>query len=700
LNSKTTGRPLKRLRESYLPASNSQYTLLNESEVQSKQIRLPAKLTETYKKPSQDALLREVAKLKETCKDPGILNVLTKVAERLSEANNESRFKVWKLPIARRDHLNENGRSYPKKLWENVKTLQENAWKGLAGLSDHPIKDDDPGLFRDQAIVWHDMDVGDSSDDTVYGYGTFVGPYGHLGQEIIECGGRVGLSSSGFGDVDPRTKEVDPETFIIERLADLVLNPSQGVFGTVECDHGPEDFIRDPLKGAEIAFERPRAIQESLTPKSKIIKEKTKMAEVDAAKLAETEAKATAKAPSGYGKAEEKMFRKYIETFIAEANKIENPLHRLNECVDVLNLFDDGVAPDLKAKFQEQVLAEKKNLEALVENTTTIQKDIGVDVATLRDNAMKIAAAGMTLKEQVVDYEELCKELTTRIHKLDEENKKLKRGSFKKERLTERAITEKTRDLVGTQGKLDVAQARAKKLQEQTVAMKKTIDKLAAGNKQLEKKNGLLETKLREAAAIIKKGKSLREKVGGIANSAADENDKLRATIKELRESLKDMTGRRNFQVEQNQKLKEEFAAYKKKIEEDTNPDFHMMPFAEKRIGKFIDLRENQGRDIDEYWDDLCDRYGESVMKPFEQRIRGAKTLKEATARFLENRRSIDPDFQVGAPINDYPMRTVADRIRYLKEQGAQDAIFDATKVDVERLNEDFGRRMKAAGLR
>ena len=423
------------------------------------------------------------------------------------------------------------------------------------------------------------------------------------------------------------------------------------------------------------------------------------MAELDAAKLAEKSGGEAAKKPA-VSRAEEKMFRKYIETFMAEANKIDNPLKRLNECVDVLNLFDDGVAPDLKEKFQEQVLVEKKNLEELVENATAVSKEVGVDVGTLKENALKIAAEGTTLKEQVVDYEELCEELTQRIHKLDEENKRLKRGAHKKERVVEKALTEKARALVGTQGKLDAVGTKARELAKRIEALKEANAKLAAGNKALERENGLLSTKLREAAGIVSKGKNLRERVGAIADDAADENERLRGKIKDLKEALADATKRRAFQVEQNERLKEEFAAYKKMVEVDNNPSVHVMPRADKRIGKFLDLRENQGRDVQEYWDDLCERYTEEVMKPFEVEILGAKTLREATRKFLENRFAIDPEFRAGASINDFPMRTTADRVRYLESQGAADAVYDASKVPVEQLNAEFSERLRKAGLK
>ena len=179
-------------------------------------------------------------------------NALDKILTDLRNNGISSEFKLWKIPVGRYGNKNNNGRIYPKELWENIKNNQCDAWQGLCGLADHPIEDDDPGLFRDQAVLWHDMEIAD--DGTVYGYCSFVGPYGHMAQEILEHGGRIGTSSSGFGDVDKQTCVVDPNTYIIERLADLVLNPSQSTFGN--SGSPSKSFTSDLSKGATIEFEK------------------------------------------------------------------------------------------------------------------------------------------------------------------------------------------------------------------------------------------------------------------------------------------------------------------------------------------------------------------------------------------------------------------------------------------------------------
>lgn len=137
--------------------------------------------------------------------------------------------QLWKFPISRIntvDSPNLNGRVYGLPLWENVLTKQVEAWKTGTGLANHPADDED-GDFMKQSIVWLD---GLIEGDIVYGIGALVGEGGDLARQIIEAGGKVGFSTAGFGEVLAEGV-VDPDTYEIDRFADLVLNPSQGVFG-------------------------------------------------------------------------------------------------------------------------------------------------------------------------------------------------------------------------------------------------------------------------------------------------------------------------------------------------------------------------------------------------------------------------------------------------------------------------------------
>lgn len=158
--------------------------------------------------------------------------VQARVLEGLQEAGaNIDEVELWQFPISKvntKDEPNLNGRVYNEQLWKNVIDRQVDVWKGGTGLANHPADDED-GDFMNQSIVWLDGFLGD--DGFVYGIGTFVGEGGALARQIIGVGGRIGFSSSGYGDFLSDGITVDPDSYEIDRLADLVLNPSQGVFG-------------------------------------------------------------------------------------------------------------------------------------------------------------------------------------------------------------------------------------------------------------------------------------------------------------------------------------------------------------------------------------------------------------------------------------------------------------------------------------
>jgi hypothetical protein len=717
-----------------------QYTLVPASEYEKRGVH--QKLTEKTQSFDADTLIIEAMRLKENLTSDNDKVLLEKVIKRLRENGTiDNSFKVWKLPIGRYENLNGNKRIYPRKLWENVKARQQDTWKGIAGLMDHPEADDDPGLARDQAIVWHDMDVGD--DGIVYGYGTFVGNNGRLAQEIIECGGRCGFSSSGFGDVDKVTKVVDPETYIIERLADIVVNPSQGVYGTADCTHTAADFIKDVHKGATIEFEK-QAMREGQSriayknSQGKIIEKENKMADntqkVDAAQQPAPQAGAPAQpaapqpapapaapapaAPAQGGgapdpqapaagqppaqpqqrsdklnesltKVEEKAFRKYVNAFIEDASKIENPIHRLNECTEILGYFESGVCPDLKAKLEEQLIEEKAKLEKLIETSVKVEEDFGVDVSTLRENALKITTQAKILNEQVTDYKELCEELAKRNKKLLEDNKKLYKQLDIASKLKEKTEVTKNKEITTTNSELEGLKEKLTDAVNKNKKLMERVSELSLSNKSFEKENGVLGTKLKEAAQLLLETRDIKDEDGATVQ-------KLNNQIKSLQKKLTEAEQNYASQGERFEHLTEKLASMQKEIDAN-NPQLHVMPKFEDRVGKFFNLREGKGAEIEEYWEKQVSRYGDNVL-PFEKHIRGAKTLREATDAFLKYRTQIDPDFAVAQPINQYAYRNRSERQALMESQGIPiPSIEDAT---TEQLNEDFARRMAAAGLR
>jgi hypothetical protein len=712
------------LRESCSFPSNL-YTIVPKDEYEKRGVH--QKLTERTENYTSDTLMVEALKLRESLKESSDKVVLDKVITKLKEAGTgENSFKVWKLPIGRYDNVNGNKRIYPRKLWENVKNNQQSTWKGIAGLMDHPEKDDDPGLARDQSIVWHDMDVGD--EGVVFGYGTFVGPFGHLAQEIIECGGRCGFSSSGFGDVDDYTKEVDPETYTIERLADIVINPSQDVYGTVDCPHTPQNFMKDVHQAATIEFEKQRTLQEGGV--SKIIQNRRmkEMADQNQTKVDAVNPQAGAPAAQSSGgnqaqgtppqqapaqqsaqapaqqqapapqqqavkesltRVEEKAFRKYVSAFIDEAKDIKNPILRLNECTEILSYFENGVCPDLKVKLEEHLIEEKIKLEKLIESTVKVEEDFGIDVVKLRENAEKITETGLILNEQVTDYKELCEELVNRNKKLIEDNKELYKRLRISEKLREKTDTVKSKTIVNVQSTAEKLSETVHTIKERNNKLMERLSEMNLTNKDFEKRVGITETKLREAVELLQRSKEAREELSAKLNESETKRKEL---LKKHEESIHLYES----QAERLEKVTTECKRLQEEIE-NNDPRTHVMPKFEDRVGKFFNLRENKGAEIEMYWEDLVGQYGDSV-KLFEHEIRDSKTLREATSAFLRNRAQIDPDFAVAQPVNQYAYRNRAERAKLLESQGVP--VPSLENASHEALNDDFMARAAAAGLR
>jgi hypothetical protein len=224
---------------------------------------------------------------------------------------------------------------------------QEDAWKGLCGLADHPTDDADPGSFKNSSIVWLGMDI-DKENNLVYGIGTFVGPYGHLAQEIIDAGGRVGFSSSGFGELEADGETVNPDTYQIERLADVVLNPSQSVYGV----------INNETNLGNIEYTKKTVVNESVeTPTENRIQENTHMDAENGVK-------------SALQKAEEKELRRLVNKYLKENLEIINPCKQLEDLQTIMGYIKEGQLTDLEADVETRLAEAQKKIEEAVERDT------------------------------------------------------------------------------------------------------------------------------------------------------------------------------------------------------------------------------------------------------------------------------------------------------------------------------------------
>ena len=671
------------------------------SEVQSKSLK---------ESVNTKALIKEVLSLQENTFSETEKQILSKVVNKLKENGITNGPKLYKFPVARindADHPNLNGRVYTRELWDNVINKQQDNWKGLCGLSDHP-EGDDPGQFKQSSIVWLDMMI-DDLNKIVWAIGSFVGQYGHLAQEIIEAGGRIGFSSSGFGELMMDGKTVNPDTYQIERVADIVLNPSQGVYGDVTDEQHPNiEYTSQKAVVAEAIKEIPNnKLSENIAaetpapqakePLSAILKEKENTNLEINSVVSETNGENKEMAENVENKkalvlseAEEKKLKKYIKQFLTESNDIHNPIDRLKELDEIMEMVESGEIHDLKEDVEKELIAERARLEEMVKDAQSIQDEFGVSAKVFAENAKKVAQVADALEEennnlkenaqkaekestllteQTHDFETLCAALTERVQTLFTENKELKKENnaltvenaalkdkaskvacLMKEATGLKADNQKlklkadlrTRKSAALQEsaneKTAIIEQKNRKLVAELNNLKETNASLESSNKKFEKKYAILVTRYKELADklnIVEADKRKFEEACQKTQTALDESvteyNKLKETAVKVAKVAK------STKVE-NEKVKEQV----KGLLSDSPLDYGFYEGADhNRMKGFVNFRENHGVQIEDYWNDLVQKYGEAIM-PFENRIRGAKTLEEAHSQFLFNMSKID----------------------------------------------------------
>lgn len=367
------------LRET-LTMPNSYYSDITDSASETLKESMNAKITEYNAARGKSKMLeslntRQITKALREAKveDAIVQKVVSKLKEGGIDVNKQ---RIYRLPVARINPpgtLNGNKRRYPAELWENVMYNQEDLWKGLCGLADHPEDDKDPGSFKNSSIVWLGMDI-DKPNNMVYGIGTFVGPYGHLAQEIIDAGGRVGFSSSGFGELMSDGETVDPDTYQIERLADVVLNPSQSVYGV----------INDETNLGNIEYTKKQVVKESTENQNENrIQENTNMDTKEAG------------VKSALSKVEEKLLRRNINNYLKENMEITNPIKQLDDLKEIQSLIREGQLTDLEEGVESKLAEVQKKIEDMVELGLKMKEaQVSVEAGAPNETSVEVKSNG------------------------------------------------------------------------------------------------------------------------------------------------------------------------------------------------------------------------------------------------------------------------------------------------------------------
>lgn len=587
-----------------------------------------------------------------------------KLTEKMAAENGE--VDLYRFPVSRFDHLNQNKRKYPRKLWERVIRDQTSEWKGRCGLMDHPPEDSD-GEAKNAAILWLDMDI-DDANKLVWAIGTFVGQFGALAKDIVSKGGRIGFSSSGFGELKGDRETVDPETYVLERCADIVLNPSQDVFGD-QSDALNVEYSRQEPKGGK------REPEEVTRPQHESVRIKeNRMDQNEGTTLTEG---TVASAP--LGKQGEKKFRRDISKYLEDAGKMESPQARLAELTDILSLFEDGAAPDLRAQIEGQLLIEKASLEQQAAEAQKVQETFGIqDNEQLKIGVALLAEEVNVAAAEAKDWEAISLAMRESNNKLREaltqvQAEVTKRPDAKafEEAKTRIAFLEAQR-----RRQLFAYNEETKVLEEQLADAKGKVaeasQKTEEASKAVSRKSQemkALEERLHVAEKVAADRKALVESIGkekagynGIMTEAKDTIDRLSSQTTRLQANLKAMEAARDQAIA-------EFEQFKEDLERSNTP--RMEPrFAERSRG-YLNFDENGGAAVENYWADLISKYGESISA-YERQIRTCKTYREAYSQFLKILPDIDVDARAVARsrMPDSIAIPRAERLEQLEEAG------------------------------
>lgn len=582
---------------------------------------------------------------------------LTRAQNRLTESLEDTG-KGWWVPISHYgNYKNGNGRIYNTRLWENVINDQRDIWCGSPMLTDHPEGDSD-GNPRDICGVWLDAKFGPAGPDGVgIVYGLLV-PSGHNGDDLrdhLQNGLRIGTSSSGFGKLLPDKVTVDPDTYQIERLADWVLNPSQGTFFSYDESNGDIKDRTFTESGSNLIYnirdtaERymrcnpyatRRDVVEYLVDTFDDVSEETIerilepyefMDESNKNNTYEHTFKEKVVKDSKITKLEEKKFRRDMESFLESADNIKDPQERLREFIEIRSYLEDGACPDLREKVEAKISEEEAYIKEAIADKAELKDDLGVEsTKELKEKLTKIVQDHKMLEKESKDWKAISEKLQ---QKLTESNNELKNRAtvefteFQKNKID--ALNEKIEDHDKKAANTLKEMVKAYK------ALKEKCEGLECQLADVENEKGELKKELEESLMKYKLGederKKLSDKYAQVCSGLKEANEKI-SKYKVLFENQRAKFEESLKKIDELRKVNEKKNVQISNLAKEAKNS--QMALKQRAIQ---DLREKKAQrtDTEVYYDELYEQYGNQVV-PYKNRLIEAISLAEAKQVFFK----------------------------------------------------------------
>lgn len=357
-------------------------------------------------------------------------NIVLEEKKQLIESSNgeaiESGFVLRNVPVTRYTE-NLNNRIYSQKLWKKVE--ESRTFEGSYCMADHS---DNPSV-KDISGIWTNFKV---KEDIAVADIYLIGGLGKAMYEIVKNKGKLGFSTTGFGELLEDDKTVNPDNYEY-KSCDWVIDPSQQVFASSEN------------------------IQESKEQSVKIEEKKDTNIKIE-----DNEKRGTLDMND---KLLENMFRNQAKVF-------------LKECAS---------RTDYKALLSELEESEKsvpENMGDLKEQYSVMKKDISSKIEKeLKESKEKVVEVETSLTDVVAKYEMTCRQLDDMKEKYEKATKLLE--SFKKnapkesKQYFENMDNDKAIEVMTENAK--VYQADIAQLLEDRKEMEKDIKRLSKESKQL-----------------------------------------------------------------------------------------------------------------------------------------------------------------------------------------------------------------------
>lgn len=292
---------------------------------------------------------------------------------------------IYRFEFTRPGQKNLNGRIYPYALWDKVLAA------GLVTLAlmDHPAEGAgnpkdvwavvrNPQYSEDRSVITADAYIIDNEN-------------GRSALGVLEAGGDLGLSSSGYGDFLSDGITVDPDTFQLERYFDWVLQPSYEVYG----------HQQDKIGEAATAIANHKTENKEISMKTMTLREK-------------------------------RDYEISMKKIFAETSAIANPKERLAKAKEALSFYEGIDCDTLKKEFEElaanaekecdAAIAKAQEADAALQRAENAELDAGTAKAenAAKDKIISSLEQELNAKKEEVDkkdasikeYKELIKSFT------------------------------------------------------------------------------------------------------------------------------------------------------------------------------------------------------------------------------------------------------------------------------------------------